>query len=174
MGNPSLKPQLLDGFSAASRTRALPDCVQHPFEMDLDVRLLHGVSAEIPAGRVASVREEAVHAGLRRGRIEDQFALAIFVENGVVMLDGHAAKGLSVGGDAIAKDGIVGGVGECEKKDCTYEGAQHDAPQPGSSWADSVTGFGHGLNYTWRSVDGRSIVVRTASSVGTVLLTTND
>ena len=84
------------------------------FEMDLDVRLLHGVAAEIPAGRVASVREEAVHAGLRRGRIEDQFAFAIFMKYRVVVLDAYCTKGLVVGGDAIAKDGVVGGIGECE------------------------------------------------------------
>jgi hypothetical protein len=94
------------------------------------------------------VWEEVVHAGLRRGRIEDQFTLAIFMEYSVVVLDAYRAKGLFVGGDAIAKDGIVGGVGESQKNDGHKERAQRNAPQPWSSWADSVSGFGHGLNYT--------------------------
>ena len=143
--------------------------------MDLDVRLLHGVSAEIPAWRIASVREEGVDAGLLGRGIEDEFTLAIFMEHSVAVLDAYRAKGLVVGGDAIAKDGIVGCVGECEKNDCHQERAQRDAPQPGNSWVDNVTGFGHGLNYTWRGVDGRwSIVVRAALLVGRVWLTTND
>jgi hypothetical protein len=83
----------------------------------LDVRLPHSVATEIPAGSVASVREEAVHAGLRSGRIEDQFALSVFVENGVVVLDRHASKGLTVGRYTIAENCIVGGVSECEKND---------------------------------------------------------
>ena len=133
--------------------------------MDLDVCLLHGVAGEIPAGRVACVWEEGVDAGLLCWRIEDQFALAIFMEYRVVVFDAYRAKGLVVGGDAITKDGVVGGVGQCEKNGGHKERAQRDAPQPGSFWADSVTGFGHGLNYTGRSVDGRwSIVVRAASS----------
>lgn len=70
------------------------------------------MAAEIPAGRIARVREKCVHAGLLHGRIKNKLGLAIFMRDRVVMFDGYAAKGPAIGGNAISKDAIICNIGD--------------------------------------------------------------
>jgi len=70
------------------------------------------MAAEIPAGRIAGVREECMNASLLHGRIKNKLRFAIFMLHRVVMLDGYAAKRLAIRSDPIAKDAIICDVGD--------------------------------------------------------------
>jgi hypothetical protein len=65
---------------------------------------------EIPAGRISGVREKAVHARLRHGRIENEFVLPVLMMHQVVVVNGYAAKRLALGRQTIAKYAIVRGI----------------------------------------------------------------
>jgi len=71
------------------------------------------MALQIPAGYESIVGKERVNAGLRFRRIEEEFSLAVFLLHGVVTVHRELPKRLAVGGDTIAEDGEVNGVGEC-------------------------------------------------------------
>ncbi len=58
------------------------------------------------------MREEAVHASLLHGRIKNKFALAVFVQYGVVVFDGYTAEDLALRCQTIFKDAVVQHVGD--------------------------------------------------------------
>ena len=71
------------------------------------------MALQIPAGYESIVGKERVNAGLRFRRIEEEFSLAVFLLHSVVTVHCELPKRLAVGGDTIAEDDGVNGVGEC-------------------------------------------------------------
>ena len=67
---------------------------------------------EIPAGHVSSVGEKRVDAGLRLGRIEEEFSLAVFLLDCVVMGDCNLSESLAAAGHTIMKHCVVSGVSQ--------------------------------------------------------------
>jgi len=76
----------------------------------LNVGLGLGMAVEKPAGRIAGVREKAVHASLLHRWIENDFGLPVLVRHLVVVVDGDSAKGLALRSKTIAKNAVVRGV----------------------------------------------------------------
>jgi len=69
---------------------------------------------QIPARHISSVGEKRVHAGLRLWRIEEEFSLAVFLLDRVVMRDRNVSEGLATTG-AITKHSGVSGVSQPRK-----------------------------------------------------------
>jgi hypothetical protein len=78
----------------------------------LDICALFGVALEVPAGLISGAGEEGIGAGLRFRWIEDEFCFAVLLRYGVVGGDGDLSKGSAVGGEAVAEDRVVDGVGQ--------------------------------------------------------------
>jgi len=76
------------------------------------VDALLGMALQIPAGLVSLAGEERIDAGLRLGRVEDEFRLAAFLRYRVVAGDSDLSVGLAIGGDPVAEHGVVDRVGQ--------------------------------------------------------------
>jgi len=70
---------------------------------------------EIPARRVSSVGEKRIDAGLHLRRIEEEFSLAVFLLDCVVMGDCDLSESLAAAGQTIMKHRVVSGVGHPRK-----------------------------------------------------------
>jgi len=70
---------------------------------------------QIPAGRVSSVREKRIDAGLRLGRIEKEFSLAVFLLDRIVASNCDLSEGLAATSNAITKHRVVNRVGHPRK-----------------------------------------------------------
>ena len=92
-------------------------------ELRSDVDALIAMPPEVPARDVAGMGKQRVRAGLNFGRIEEEFGFAVFLRDRVVAGDGDLSEGLAVGGEAIAEDGVVQGVG---KQGQTHSRAERD------------------------------------------------
>ena len=88
--------------------------------------------------------EQSVDAGLRLGRIEHENSLAVFLLHGVIAGNGYLAES-GIGVKAIAKDGVVGGIGDNRDRSRAQETGKDQSPQ---KTADSGFQRGtHGCNY---------------------------
>lgn len=70
---------------------------------------------EIPARRVSSVRKKRVDAGLHLRRIEEEFSLAVFLLDRIVVSHCDLSEGLPATRDAITKHSVVNGVSQPRK-----------------------------------------------------------
>lgn len=68
------------------------------------------MAAQVPARKKAAVRKRGVDAGLSLRRIENQIRFAIFLQDGVIVIDRYRAVCIAVGGHANVKYGKVQGV----------------------------------------------------------------
>ena len=101
-----------------------------------------GVALEVPAGHISGAGEKRVNAGLRCRRIENKLGLAILLGYGVVARDGDLPERLPIRGNAKAEDAIIGGIGDCcrrqQRRESDSKRSQHEA-------LDAVSDFGaHG------------------------------
>lgn len=53
------------------------------------------------------MREECIHAGLRRWRIEDELRFAVFLRNRVVVIHSHRSVGIPFREHAHFEDGVI-------------------------------------------------------------------
>ena len=84
-------------------------CLANP---QSDIGALFGVALQIPARHIACAGKQRVDAGLNLRRIEDKFCLAVLLRHRVVTVDSDLSEGLVIGGETVAEDGVVHGVGE--------------------------------------------------------------
>src|SRR5208337_2729070 len=84
---------------------------------------------EKPAGRIAGVWEKAVHAGLLDRWIKDKLVLPVLVVYRVIVVNGHAAKGLALGRQTISKHARVRSVGDSQQAHPSQERSQNDSPE---------------------------------------------
>jgi hypothetical protein len=74
-----------------------------------------GMALQIPAGHETVVGKERVHAGLRFGRIEDEFGLAILLLNGVVTVYSDFTERIAICRHTVAEHNGV--CGETDQRD---------------------------------------------------------
>ena len=76
---------------------------------------------------------------MQRGRIEDEFGFSVFLWDGVIAVDSQLLIRFSIGGDAVAENGVVNEIDEEGEADC---GRQYDDEYALDDVLDAVSDFG--------------------------------
>jgi hypothetical protein len=83
------------------------------------------VLSQIPARRIAHVREQRVHAGFVTRIFRQKLYFVIFPRNGIVRVHGDGRKWRAVCRNPVAEHSVVSGIGDGSKQ----KDRQHGAPE---------------------------------------------
>lgn len=86
----------------------------------LDIGTLLGMPLEIPTRRVAGTREQRVHAGLGLRRIKQEFRLAVFLLDRIIVSHCDLAV-CFISRYSVAEDTVVGYVGDRDRPGCRQD-----------------------------------------------------
>ena len=85
------------------------------------VHLLPLVPAEVPAGRIAEMREQRIHTLLRRRRVERVCGLAVFRRDHPCPLHDHTAELLTAVRNPKAQRGVIARIDQRDRQKDTED-----------------------------------------------------